>query len=663
MRRMIFSAAIFRLRASLRSWKNPHPKGRGSEWAAVALCLLLGAPAIAQQLTPEAREATERAHQALEKQGPTPGEIAEQITAEAADLRPGEAPSIPVTHNNFIDERVFGRMERDGIPHAGLSTDEEFVRRAYLDAVGRIPTIEEALAFVEDTAPDKRAKLIDRLLDSEDYVKRWSYYFEDLFRAGNRMASGKNLFHFWIEEWLELDRPYNEVVTELLTHSAKTSHSAPGALYFARDFVKAKDDPDTPNAEEIVNRPDALDEFAITSTKVLLGLNIGCFSCHDGANHLEQVNLFSTSKTREEFFQHAAFFGKARMIMNWENGFQVPTEYTVDDVAPGYPTKAESIVRVPRTGGSNQPKFILSDETARPGENPRDELARIMTGHIQFSRAITNRIWAELMGVGIVEPVDDFDLKRYYPSDELPEGWTVQPKDPELLDALAKDFQQSDFSFKHLVRRIMNSSAYQLSSKFDGEWKPEYGDYFARKYVRLLGPTQLHDAIVTATAKPGGYDSGVEVDMAMELMDPAHAPRAVTEFMRAFGQQSRDDMPARAPTSSLQAMLMMNSDVVLDRVKAQNASRVEQLLEGREQERITAGQAIRAATGRPATASETAIAVDRSLVEKVYLATLSRRPLEKEMAVSLGELERHGDRGLENLQWALLNSPEFIFNY
>lgn len=632
---------------------------------AARLLLLAGLalPALAQQLTPEAQEAAERAHQALENQGPTPGEIAEQITAEAADLRPGQAPSIPVTRNNFIDEHVFGRMERDGIPHARLSTDEEFVRRAYLDAVGRIPTIEEALAFVEDSSPDKRAKLIDQLLDSEDYIKRWSYYFEDLYRAGNRMASGKNLFHFWIEEWLELDRPYDEVVTDLLTHSAKTSHSAPGALYFARDFVKAKDDPDTPNAEEIVNRPDALDEFAITSTKVLLGLNIGCFSCHDGANHLEQVNLFSTSKTREEFFQHAAFFGKARMIMNWENGFQVPTEYTVDDVAEGYPTEAESIVRVPRTGGSNQPKFILNEETARPGENPRDELARILTGHIQFSRALTNRIWAELMGVGIVEPVDDFDLKRYYPSDDLPEGWTVQPKDPQLLDALAKDFQQSDFSFKHLVRRIMNSSAYQLSSKFDGEWKAEYGDYFARKFVRLLGPTQLHDAIVTATAKPGGYSSGVEVDMAMELLDPAHAPRAVSEFMRAFGQQIRDDMPSRAPTSSLQAMLMMNSDVVLDRVKAQDASRVKQLLDGREQERITAGQAIRAATGRAPTAAETAIAVDRSLVEKVYLATLSRRPLEKEMTVSLGELERNGDRGLENLQWALLNSPEFIFNY
>ncbi|MBI1354216.1 MAG: DUF1553 domain-containing protein [Acidobacteria bacterium] len=630
----------------------------------LVLSLVVGVSGFAQELTPEARERTERAHRAIEQTGPTPSEIAEQITAEAASLRPGEASPAPVARRNFIDERVFGRIERDGIPHAPLSNDEEFVRRAYLDAVGRIPTIEESLAFVQDADPAKREKLIDQLVDSEDFVHRWSYYFEDLFRAGNRMASGKNLFHFWVEEWLRLDRSYADVVRDLLTQSAKTSHSAPGALYFARDFVKAKDDPDTPDAEDIVNRPDALDEFAITSSKVLLGLNIGCFSCHDGAHHLEQVNLFSTSKTREEFFQQAAFFGNTRMVMNWENGFQVPTEYTVDDIAEGYPTTAESIVRVPRTGGSNTPKFILSDESPRPGENPREALARILTADIQFSRALTNRIWAELMGVGIVEPVDDFDLKRYYPSDDLPEGWTVQPKDPALLDDLAKDFQAGGFSFKRLVRRIMNSSAYQLSSKFDGEWKPEYGDYFARKYVRLLGPTQLHDAIVTATAKPGEYEAGVvEVGMARDMLDPAEAPGEVAEFMRAFGQQIRDEMPTRVPSSSMQAMLMMNSDVVLDRVKAQGASRVEQLLDGREQERITAAQAIRAATGRDAEEAEIQIAVERSLVEKIYRATLSRRPLEKEMAVALGELERHGDRGLENLQWALLNSPEFIFNY
>ena len=265
------------------------------------------------------------------------------------------------------------------------------------------------------------------------------------------MGHGKNLFHFWIEEWLRLDRPYSDVVADLLSQGGKSSHSSPGALYFARDFVKALDDPEEPDAHDLVNRADSIDEFTITYGKVLLGLNMGCISCHDGAGHLEQVNLWFTAKTREDFFRQAAFFGKTRMIMNWENGFQANTEYTVDDVEPGYPTEGESIVRVPRTGGANAPKLILDDLPARPGELPRDELARLLTGHIQFARATTNRSWAELMGVGIVEELENFDLARYYPDQEVPDGWTVQPSHPHLLDELARDFQKSDFSFKHLV--------------------------------------------------------------------------------------------------------------------------------------------------------------------------------------------------------------------
>ena len=264
-----------------------------------------------------------------------------------------------------------------------------------------------------------------------------------------------------------LDRPYSEVVQDLLSQGGKSSHSSPGALYFARDFVKAKDDPEDKDAHDLVNRADSIDEFTITYSKVFLGINVGCISCHDGRAHLEQVNLFLTSKKRSEFFQQAAFYGKTRMIMNWENGFQANTEYTVDDVVEeGYPTKGESIVRVPRTGGPNQPAFILTGEAARPGAEPRDELARMLTADMQFARATTNRIWAEFMGFGIVEPVDDFDLDRYYPDQPLPKGWTVQPSNPYLLDALAKDFQKSNFSFKHLVRTIMKSSAYQLSSRY-----------------------------------------------------------------------------------------------------------------------------------------------------------------------------------------------------
>ena len=478
------------------------------------------------------------------------------------------------------------------------------------------------------------------------------------------MGHGKNLFRFWTREWLTLDRSYADVVTDLLTQGGKSSHSSPGALYFARDFVKAKDDPDEPDAHDLVNRADAIDEFTVTYGKVLLGINLGCISCHDGANHLEQVNLYLTGKTREDFFRQAAFFGRTRMIMNWENGFQANTEYTVDDVEPGYPTTSESIVRVPRTGGSNAPKFILDDQAPGGGEMPRDALARLLTGHIQFARAAVNRIWAEMMGVGIVEPLDGFDLTRYYPSGDLPGGWTVQPSHPYLLDELARDFQASGFSFKHLVRTIARSSAYQLSSQFDHPWKPEYGRYFARRNVRLLSPIQLHDAIVTATAVPGAYSSGgAEVGMARQVLDPAYVKGEVGEFLRAFGQQSRDQFPVRPASSSLQAMLMMNSQTVLDRVQSDGVGRVAKMLDALEADRIVAAAAWKAATGKAPDPEQAESAVRRGIVEKLYLSTLSRRPLPSEMDVALGALDNDTVQGAENLQWALLNKPEFLFNY
>ncbi len=633
--------------------------------AILILLSALAAPAAeAQSLPPEARERAERAHQALEQGPPSATAVAARVTSQAAFLRPGNADSVPVARRNFIDEALFSKMERDDVPHSGLAPDGEFARRVYLDVVGRIPTLEEILQFERDASPSKRDDLIDRLVDSDGFVERWSYYFEDLFRAGNRMGQGRNLFHYWIEEWLRLDRPYSNVVTDLLSQACKSSHSSPGCLYFARDFVKAKDDPDDSDAHDLVNRPDSIDEFTITYGKVLMGLNLGCISCHDGANHLEQVNLYLADQKREDFFRQAAFFGKTRMIMNWENGFQANTEYTVDDVESGYPTEGDSIVRVPRTGGSNTPKFILNDEPARAGAMPRDELARLLTGHIQFSRATVNRTWAELMGVGIVEPIEDFDLARYYPDQQIPNGWTVQPSHPYLLDELARDFQKSDFSFKHLVRTIVKSSAYQLSSQFDGEWKPEYDRYFGRRFVKMLSPVQLHDSLVTATAVPGDYKSGSDgVQMARQLLDPAHVSGEVAEFLRAFGQQSRDEMPSRSAASSLQAMLMMNSQTVLDRVRAEGAGRVAQMLKDLGGDRIVAAEAWRAAVGRDPQPQELGRVIDRSFVEKLYLSTLSRRPLAGEMDVSLGALARDREQGLENLQWALLNRPEFLFNY
>src|SRR5258705_3487158 len=159
-------------------------------------------------------------------------------------------------------------MERPAVPSPAPASDEEFVRRAYLDATGRIPSADDVLSFAASKNPRKRDELIDRLVNSDAFIDRWAFYFEDLFRAGGRMESGLKLFHYWVREWLKLDRPYNEVATELLTGGGKTSFSVPGALYFARDFVKAKDDPEAPDAHDLVNISDTIDEFTVTYGKV-----------------------------------------------------------------------------------------------------------------------------------------------------------------------------------------------------------------------------------------------------------------------------------------------------------------------------------------------------------------------------------------------------------
>jgi hypothetical protein len=387
-----------------------------------------------------------------------------------------------------------------------------------------------------------------------------------------------------------------------------------------------------------VEQNDTVDEFTITYSKVFLSLNMACISCHDGAHHLEKVNLYLAAKKRADFFNQASFFGKTRQIMNWENGYQANTEFTVDDRGAGYDAKAVSMVRVPRHGNEASPHFILTGEAPKPGTNSRDELARMITSDLQFGRAFANRIWGELMGFGIVEPVDEFDLSRYDPKHPPPAPWTIQPSNPELLDAMAHDFAANRYSFRHLIRTMMKSSAYQLSSTFPGEWKPEYATYYSRKFVRMLSAAELHDEIVIATAKPGDrVETGSQDGMVMQMSEPGKASGDVKNFLRVFGQSNRDDMPKKTPQSSLQAMLLMQSRLVNERVAAKGGTRVEQLLHDTTD--------------------------DRMLVEELYLSTVSRKPNASELAAALKALATDRKRGAENLQWALINSPEFIFNY
>ena len=556
------------------------------------------------------------------------------VTARVAGA--AKASAVPVARKSFVDEHIFGKMERDGVPHAALAGDGEFLRRVSLDLIGRIPTPEEIRAFHDDAAPDKREARIRALLGREAFAEKWAYVYMDLFRANGKMGRGRELLHYWLKENLRSDRPYDEWVRAIMTASAKSNHVVAASNVIAREHVQGKAQPDDGRDMGMVQQLDTHDELTILYAKAFLGVNLSCISCHDGAGHLEKVNVDLAGRTRNEFHRTAAFLGRTRYLMYWEDGKPQSGEFLIDDLAPGYDTEGASMLRVPRWGGESSPAFFLTGEEPRPGEDPRDAFARMLTAHPQFARATVNTVWKQLMGYGIVEPFDEFDLARQDP-ENLPEGWTLQPSHPALLDELARDFEASGYSLKHLFARIAGSSAYQLSAAFPGEWKDAYRPYFARKFVRMLSAEELHDAIVISTSQPGKFSFGGDsVGMAMQLSQP-QGGGDLKYLLRTFGQSTRRNPPKPLAGSLLQPLVLMQTPVVADRVKAENDSRVQRLLD--------------------------AYPENAKVVDELFLATLARTPTQDERAIGLEELAADRVHGAENLQWALINNPEFFFNH
>jgi len=549
----------------------------------------------------------------------------------------------------FIDEQIFGKMERDGIPHAPLATDQEFFRRVTLDLTGRIPAAAEVREFLADSSSDKRARLIDRLIGSPAFVDKWSYFYMDLLRANGKMGRGVQLFHYMLKESLAADRPYDDFARVLLSSSAKSNLVVAAVNPIVREHVEGKPG-QVDHGDDLrkVHQIDTHDELSILFGKVFLGINLSCISCHDGGGHLEKVNVYLSKKKRSDFYQHASFLGNTRYIPHVERTQATMGHLIVDDLAPGYDTKSDSILRIKRFGGPNAPKFVLTGESARPGFPPRDELARMLTSHPQFARATVNLYWSRLMGFGIVEPHDEFDLARQDPRN-LPKGWEAQPSHPELLDALAGHFRQSNYSLHSLFRAICNSNAYQLSARFPGEWNERYSSYYARKYARMLGAEELHDSIALATERPGRFGGGRRrplmndeepvgppVTMAMQMSVP-RASGELKSFMQAFGQSNRG-APAHPPQPSpLQPIMLMRSPVVNDRVLAANDSRVQRLLGSYPD--------------------------NGKVVEELFLATLSRAPLPDERRLAVAFLDTNRVEGAQNVQWALLNLVEFLYNF
>ena len=564
-------------------------------------------------------------------------EISDLTNAVAASLPPAGGAT-PLVERTVIDRVLMAAWARDGIPHASLANDYEFCRRVYLDLTGRIPTAAQLTTFVNAANPDKRDRLIDELLDSRAWVDYWSYWYGDLLRITHNRVGNAAMKHFdtWLRQSFKEDKPYDQLVTELLTASAPNTNWMPDAApstFLARWYVAGA----TMYTDQY---EDTADEILVQAARLFLGVNYQCISCHDGRRHLEKVDLGLTAKRRRDFWSMAAFFGRTRV-----RAVRYQDRFIVTDDGTGYDTSASSTVRLQRVAADVQPTFILTGEQADSTRPLRPQFARMVTTHPQFARTTVNLIWKELFGLGIVEPVDGFDMARQDPASPPPAPWAVQPANPELLDALARDFAANGFSLKHLMRTMTRSSVYQLSSRVDGEWQERYTPYFARKFVRRLSAEQLHDSIAQATQVFGDYarrDLVYGTPIApVRFWTEAATPeeignREAKAFLQAFGQANREQFDRQSGGSIAQAMTLMNSAYVTRRVRAEGGSLVEQLLKSAK----SSGE----------------------IVDALYVATLSRYPTleEKRLATSWLDADR---TSAEDLHWSLLNKLDFIFTY
>ncbi len=439
------------------------------------------------------------------------------------EARPG-ADYPQVKPNNFVDDLVLSKLYRMNVRPALLSSDREFIRRAYLDLIGVLPTPAELHSFVGDASPDKRSTLIDSLLARPEYVSHWTVKFEDWFRNCQLHMQGRSMgmFKNWIQEYLAADRPYNQVVRELLTSQGDTMLN-PAANFWhpATDFML---------------KQFSVNKITPTVSRLFLGVRMECAECH---NHpLENY-------TQDDFYGLAAFFARLRVKHGY--GEYRRTWFLDDEGEVAHPLTKKPVA--PKFLGGVAPQIpedadrraILVDWIVAP-ENP------------YFTRATVNRIWHEYFNTGIVEPFDDFRS-------------TNMPTNRELLDRLAQYFVDSGYSLKRLHRIILTSRTYQASSQPVSERESSVERLlFARYFPRKLPAEVLLDSISQVTDVANqfrGYPAGTS---AKDL----YAPDNPDYFLSTFGFPRRDILSGRSESPTLgQALQMMNGETIQERLESE----------------------------------------------------------------------------------------------
>jgi hypothetical protein len=539
--------------------------------------------------------------------------------------------------DNLIDRYIEQKARAANVPIAPIAGDAEFLRRVTLDLTGRLPSASTAREFLANADPAKRAKYIDSLfpplpvtgmrsIKDHPFLDRWTYFFNDLFRNGELLEEGINTFYDHIYKTLTLNLPYDRFVRNLITANAVSTWSDGPANFIARSHIFEGDGYQ-------MNHEDTADEIAINTTRLFLGVSLECVSCHDGANHLEKVNLWLSERKRAEMWRQASFFGKTYIAPAYGRSPQ----FIVEDTRAGYDLTTRSSLRPPRDAKVDvTPTFLLTGEKLPPNENPRTAYARMLTAHPQFARATVNLFWAEIMGQGIVDGPFDFDLARQDPSNPPPTPWTIQPSHPELLEALAADFRSHNYDLRRLMKLIVSSRAYQRSIAAPKGWSPNFDSYFTRRVTRRLSAEQLFDAVSHVAALKPGYKitfSDKKVTNILQTRSPQDIDKsdpAVYRALQAFGQCDRYAIEADRKPSMVQAAILLNDKVIRERLILAKDSPLLQL--------------------EPA-----------KRIDELYLAALSRPPTAAEREIAEKLLQPDPKEGTEDLLWTLVNRLDFLF--
>lgn len=586
-------------------------------------------PAMLQRLAPSAGAALQSNHIGVRT----------QTVAKGLAVISDGPPVAAVGELTWIDSYIFSALQARGIAPANLANDAEFLRRVTLDLTGRIPSGDYVATFLANPDPLKRQRAIDLLLATPEWEDRWTMWFGDLLKNNVRSTQvvryveGRDAFNRFIRDSLAENKPYNRFVAELITASGDTFEN--GAVNF-----------NVGGRMTMGPAQDTYDKQWVQVAGAFLGLkNFDCVLCHNGAGHLEQVNLWASQVTRAEAWGLAAFFSRTRIT-------RYPRErinsFVVQE-APraGYILNTDSGNRPPRLPAEGQdrtviPTYLFSGRQAGPSENYRLVLAEEVTSDFQFARATVNYIWAHFFGIGIVDPPEAFDLARLDPNNPPPDPWTIQPSHPKLLDELARFFIARNYDLKALMREIANSRAYQLSSRYEGEWNPVDAQLFARHLVRRLDSEELHDALAQSSGVPSnlrvrGYPDPIQ--WAMQLPDTQSPGGAVGAFLDTFLRGDRDENPRRRDLSVVQALDLMNDPFVIQRVRASNANGLLARL-------LASG------------------INNEELVQTLYSNVLSRYPTPDEVVTAVNLLQTGNRRQrVEDLLWSLYNKVDFIFNY